>query len=229
MFEGPTGGEVILGSRKFSILLILLVLARGSAYGATSLSDKICHEDEGVLTHLLHGISGWLAKRAERQSLVSCLESLCPDPVGVRDSPDIPKAMHEFNHIADPDYADEVGLTVSQQSRLMRDQVSKCLKSQLGTDLDRSGYRSREDFADLNLPTKSVHRITYCPVVKGANGYFAKESGFDEAHHSPPVFILLHEAFRASGNLTKDCQAYVSKYKPWKFRDCLAGTDAEKP
>ncbi|CAN5405484.1 hypothetical protein BH10BDE1_BH10BDE1_30640 [soil metagenome] len=137
-------------------------------------------------------------------------------------------AAHEFNHIADPEYADQAGITISGHSRDLRSEVASCLKSQLGSDLDQGGYRSIEDFADLNLPTKSVHQITYCSIVKSPKGYFAKDSAFDKDHHSPAVFIVLHEAFRASGKLNDECRAYVSNYKPWKFRDCLEKPDAEK-
>lgn len=137
-------------------------------------------------------------------------------------------ASHEFNHIADPEYANQAGIAISDHSRGLRAEVASCLKSQLGSDQDDGGYRSIEDFADLNLPTKAVHRIGYCSIVKSPNGYFAKDSTFDKDHHSPSVFIVLHEAFRSSGKLNDECRSYVSKYKPWKFRDCLEKLDSEK-
>ena len=140
-------------------------------------------------------------------------------------------ALHEFNHVVDPHVLALVSGSISEHSMGVREKIGECLLKQHGSDLPKNGeFDSVEDFADLHLPKRGEFdpdkprggmNSSYCSLVKSRGGHYDRESDFDDARHSPPVFILLNEAFRSDGKLTTECSRYVQKHKPWKFEDCL--------
>lgn len=181
-------------------------------------SVSICHSTEAV-------VDNWLSPRSTLEStdgVMTLSMHHTRDPQAA-----LQVASHEYNHLTDPFLLRGVGVRLSEETLARRAGIESCLKTQHGGDFPSEfTYTSIEDFGDLidfsGRDKSSVSKLLFCPAP--ANASFEPDTEFSDAGHSPHDFRLLHLAFRRDGRLTSECESYVSTYKKWKFKDCLAET-----